>query len=166
MTLYRERLRPAISMYFYIGLVIPASIIVFLPIAPQGGIPGIVIGIVLGILLYSAVIVLFVATAPVIEVTDVNLRVGRAVIPRAFLGAVQGFDGAEATRQRGPALDARAWLCIRGWVKPVIRLTITDPADPVPYWLVSTRHPDTLVQILDPSPDPATPQPITQGEAP
>jgi hypothetical protein len=166
MMLYRERLRPATSMYFYLALVIPASIIVFLPIAPQGGVSGLAIGIITGVLLYTGVIALFVVTAPRIEVTADTLRVGPARIPRSFLGAVQGYDGADATQQRGPSLDARAFLCIRGWVKPVIRIAITDPDDPTPYWLVSTRHPDTLVQLLDTPATATTRYPITQGETP
>jgi hypothetical protein len=45
-------------------------------------------------------------------------------------------------------LDARAWLCIRGWIDPVVRVQVTDPSDPAPYWVVSTRNPDQLVAAL------------------
>ena len=51
--------------------------------------------------------------------------------------------------QRGAQLDARAWPLIRGWVSPVVRVTVTDPQDPTPYWLVSTRHPEKLVEALE-----------------
>ena len=30
----------------------------------------------------------------------------------------------------------------------VVRVEITDPADPAPYWLVSSRHPDALAGAL------------------
>ena len=30
-----------------------------------------------------------------------------------------------------------------------VRVPLTDPADPTPYWLVSTRHPARLVAALD-----------------
>jgi len=166
MMLYRERLHPATAMYFYVALVIPASIIVFLPIAPQGGVSGLAIGITTGLVLYTGVIALFVVTAPLIEVTADTLRVGRARIPRSLVGQVRGYDGEDATQQRGPSLDARAFLCIRGWVKPVIRIAITDPNDPTPYWLVSTRRPDILAELLDTPSTPTTSHPITQGETP
>ncbi len=39
-------------------------------------------------------------------------------------------------------------MCIRGWIDPVVRIEITDPADRTPYWLASTRHPDELVAAL------------------
>ena len=165
MKLYRERLHPALSMFFYVALVIPASIIVFIPTNPEGELSGLAIGIATGIVLYIGVIALFVWSSPIIEVTVDTLRVGRAVIPRELLGRVHAYEGSAATEQRGTALDARAWLCIRGWVKPVIRVTLIDPQDPTPYWLVSTRHPDALVQLLDPRPSSRNEQPITQGES-
>lgn len=146
--LFGERLRPSATMFFTIGLVIPASMTVFTPITAQGGVPGIVIGTIVGAVLYAGVIGLLVVMAPVIEVTKDQLRVGHATISRTLIGTVTAYDGSAATRQLGPVLDARAWLCIRGWVKPVIRIAINDPDDPTPYWLVSTRHPEQLVELL------------------
>jgi hypothetical protein len=29
-----------------------------------------------------------------------------------------------------------------------VRVDIADPADPAPYWLLATRHPDRLVAAL------------------
>ncbi len=46
-------------------------------------------------------------------------------------------------------LDARAWTVVRGWIDPVVRIPLSDPDDPVPYWLVSTRRPEQLVAALD-----------------
>jgi hypothetical protein len=37
---------------------------------------------------------------------------------------------------------------IRGWVDPVVRVTLEDPDDPTPYWLISTRRPEELVRVL------------------
>lgn len=154
MTLYQERLYPAPSMFVFIALVIPASIVVFIPIKPQGGITGLGVGVMVGLVLYLGVIALFVVTAPKITVSSNVLTVGRATIPREFVGDIQSYRGDAATVQRGTALDARAWLCIRGWVKPVLRISIVDPNDPTPYWLISTRRPDALERLLS-SPHPA-----------
>jgi hypothetical protein len=41
----------------------------------------------------------------------------------------------------GRDADARAYLLLRPYLKRAVRVEITDPADPTPYWLVSTRHP-------------------------
>ena len=57
---------------------------------------------------------------------------------------------ADATRRlAGVEADARAYLLLRPYLKRAVRVEITDPADPAPYWLVSTRHPDELAAALD-----------------
>ena len=45
--------------------------------------------------------------------------------------------------------DARAYLLLRPYLKRGVRVDITDPADPAPYWLVSSRRPDALVSALE-----------------
>ena len=40
------------------------------------------------------------------------------------------------------------WLLIRGWVSPVVRIELSDPSDPTPYWIVSTRSPAALVAAI------------------
>lgn len=138
---FRERLWPSWWMFLATALVIPASLLVFLPISP-------VAGVVSAIVLYGAIVVALLATAPVIAVTDEMLRVGRARIERSFLGAVTAHTGADAVTERGTRLDARAWLVLRGWVSGVVRIEIADDADPTPYWLVSTRRPEELAAAL------------------
>jgi hypothetical protein len=81
-------------------------------------------------------------------VTDNSLTVGRASIERRFVGAVDSFRGPEATAERGTRLNALAYLCIRGWIDPVVKIEITDPSDQTPYWLASSRRPDELTAAL------------------
>jgi hypothetical protein len=57
-------------------------------------------------------------------------------------------EGADATAERGTRLDARAWLLIRGWVAPVVKIEVIDEQDPTPYWLVSARRPRELEQAI------------------
>jgi hypothetical protein len=139
---YRERLWPAWWVFLATALVIPASLLVFLPISP-------VAGVVSATVLYGAIVVVLLATAPVIEVTDEMLRVGRARIERSFLGAVTAHRGADATAERGTRLDARAYLLLRGWLPGVARIEIVDDADPTPYWLISTKDPEALAAALN-----------------
>jgi hypothetical protein len=141
-TVYRERLLPTPWMYISIALVFPATLLVFMPISPP-------VGVAVGILLYLGAIGSLIYTAPVIAVADGELRAGRAHIPVGLLGAPAGFTGDEATLERGRRLDARAYLCIRGWVKPVVRVPVEDPVDPAPYWLVSTRTPEKLIAAIE-----------------
>lgn len=146
--IYRERMRPSITVFFSTALVIPASLVVFIPINPESDIPGPVVGASIGVLLYSGIIALLYFSSPVIGVTATTLYVGRAHIPREYLGTASAHTGADATAERGPRLDARSYFCIRGWIRPVLKVTLTDPTDPTPYWLFSTRQPNRLLQAL------------------
>jgi hypothetical protein len=138
---FREKLWPAWWVFLSTALVIPASLLVFLPISPTAG-------VVVAIALYAAIVVALLATTPVIEVSDGMLRAGRAHIERTFVGSVTAHSGADAVAERGTRLDARAWLMLRGWISGVVRIEITDDADPTPYWLVSTRRPEELAAAL------------------
>jgi len=142
MTQYRERLWPTPWVFLATALVIPAALIVFLPINPS-------VGVAVAIGLYAAIVILLVVTTPAIEVADGELRAGRARLPLEVVGSAAGYRGAEATEQRGVGLDARAWLLLRGWVDPVVRIELRDDDDPTPYWLVSTRRPERLAAALN-----------------
>jgi hypothetical protein len=138
---YRERLWPAPWLYFATALVIPASLLVFLPI-------NLLAGIGVAVVLYVGCVLLLLAASPRITVAGDELTAGRARIPLALIGSAEAFSGDEARAERGTRLDARAWLLIRGWVDPVVRIQITDPQDPTPYWLVSSRRPAELAAAL------------------
>lgn len=141
MTQYRERLWPAPWLYLATALVIPASLLVFFPI-------NLTAGVIVAIVLYAGCVVLLLAAAPRIEVTDTEFVAGKARVPLNLVGAVATARGEDARQERGPGLDARAWLLIRGWVDPVVKIEIVDPQDPTPYWLVSTRQPENLAAAL------------------
>ena len=84
----------------------------------------------------------------VVEVRDGVLRAGPAHIEVAHVGAVEALDK-EATRLvHGRDADARAFLHTRPYISRAVKVEISDPADPTPYWLVSTRHPRTLAAAL------------------
>jgi hypothetical protein len=75
-------------------------------------------------------------------------RAGRARIEAVHLGAVEALDAEETRRVAGPEADARAYLLLRPYLKRAVKVEITDPADPAPYWLVCTRRPDELARAV------------------
>lgn len=83
-----------------------------------------------------------------VTVRDGVLRAGRATIAAAHLGAAEPLDQESTRRVSGVDADARAYLLLRPYLKRAVRVEITDPADPTPYWLVSTRRPDELAAAL------------------
>lgn len=84
-----------------------------------------------------------------VQVRDGELRAGPATLPLEFVGRVDVIHDRDAKRVAlGPELDPAAYLLHRAWVRPVVRLEVTDPQDPTPYWVVSARDPDALVRAL------------------
>jgi hypothetical protein len=96
----------------------------------------------------AVVAVLFARGAAPVEVRDGRFVAGRARLPLDVVGPVEPLDAAEMRQARGPGLDARAYLCLRGWVPGGVRVHLHDPADPAPYWLVSSRRPAALAAAL------------------
>lgn len=93
---------------------------------------------------------LLVASAPVVRVDDTVLRAGRARLPLRWAGTATPLDVESARRARSVDADARAFLVLRTWTTGrAVRVDVTDPQDPHPYWLVTTRHPDRVVAALD-----------------
>lgn len=83
-----------------------------------------------------------------VEVVAGEFRAGRAHIATAYVGTVQALDADATRRLAGVEADARAYLLLRPYLKRAVRVQIVDPADPTPYWLVSTRHPTQLTAAL------------------
>lgn len=138
---FQERLWPNVWMWIIAVGVSSAGILVFAPITWAAGFTAAAV-------LFVIISVLLVVSTPSIVVTGETLTVGRATIERRFIGEVAAFRGGEATAQRGTKLNGLAYLCIRGWIDPVVRMEITDPSDRTPYWLTSTRRPEELVTVL------------------
>ena len=83
-----------------------------------------------------------------VRVQGGELRVGPAVLPLRSVGRVEVVDRRDKQAALGPELDPAAFVLHRGWVGPLVRLEVTDPADPTPYWVFSVRQPDRLLTAL------------------
>lgn len=137
MTAYSETLFPSWWLIAALGLLLPASVLIFLPLSLP-------VGIATGLgLWWGAAGVLWVF-APRIRVDEGGLQAGRARIDHHWIGGIDVFLGNDARVQKGTGLDARAWLVIVPWITPVVRIEITDGEDPAPYWLLSSRRPEQL----------------------
>ena len=115
--------------------------IAFVPLDPR-----VAVAVGVAVLVLGAVVLA--GLAPRVEVRDGVLRAGGARIPVELLGAAVPLDAAETTAELGPRLDARAHVCLRGWIHSAVRVEVRDPADPTPYWVISTRRPAELTAAL------------------
>ena len=83
-----------------------------------------------------------------VKVVDDELWVGDAHVPLRFVDEVEMFPAKAKRKALGPDLDPAAFVSHRGWVGPVLRVYLDDPADPTPYWLFSVRNADKLAAML------------------
>lgn len=140
---YRERLMPPpwawvvviglvfiFSWAFKAGLGLPIGIIVFVVATGVGG--------------YA----LF-TSAPVIEVTEQELRVGKAHIGWYYVGRVATLDSIATKNARYAGADPRAFHVIRSLsTDQSITIEILDDEDPHPYWMISTGDPGALAAAI------------------
>ena len=141
---YRERLSVPVSWW-----IVAAALVVTLfaiTVVPVGIFAGVFVG---GAALLVLVLFYLQYGAAVVEVDGERLRAGRAVIERAYLGTVEPLTGDAARHAFGRDCDPKAYLLLRSYVRGAVRVGITDPRDPAPYWVIATRHPDRLAAALD-----------------
>jgi hypothetical protein len=83
-----------------------------------------------------------------VRIEDGELYVGTAHVALEHLGEVQVVGAKDKRKILGPRLDPAAYVLHRGWVGPLGRVRLTDPNDPTPYWVFSTRHPERVASLL------------------
>ena len=76
------------------------------------------------------------------------LHAGKARIPVALLGDAEALDKDATRRVHGVDADVRAFLVTRPYIARSVKVTLEDPRDPTPYWLISSRHPRHLAAAL------------------
>lgn len=107
------------------------------------------IGLAIGIVVVITIWTLLIFRAPTIELSNLELKVGRVGIFRNLIGQAEVISKDRIFLERGPNLDPGAHKVFQGSVKTAIKIAILDPEDPTPYWLISTRKPDKLAELLE-----------------
>jgi hypothetical protein len=106
------------------------------------------IAVVVGVLGAVGMAVLLALTTPSVTLTGQSFSAGRARVPLAVVDRAEALTAEQARQARGMNLDARAYLCIRGWLPVGVQVFLADPEDPTPYWLVSSRRPEALATAI------------------
>lgn len=140
--IYRERLTVPVA-WWLLGALFALSVLVAV-----GWYRGIFWGVATGLAAVAVAGAIFAAASVTIMVETAELSVGRARIDLAYLHSAMPLDQAAASHRTGPGADARAFLVVRPYIAGAVEITLNDPDDPVPYWLVSTRHPQQLASAL------------------
>lgn len=93
--------------------------------------------------------VLFAYGRPRLQVDEQGIRAGGASVEWPWVARVEALDQAQTQEALGPGGNARAWMLTRPYVKQSVRVVLDDPADPHPYWLVSSRRPKAFVRAAE-----------------
>lgn len=85
-----------------------------------------------------------------ITVTPTQFLVDDANLPRDVICDVIPLDGTQKRFLLGQAADPLAFVIQRPWIAGAVQVVLSDPGDPTPYWLISSRHPEALAAALAP----------------
>ncbi|GIJ80862.1 Protein of unknown function [Micromonospora phaseoli] len=83
-----------------------------------------------------------------VAVTDGELRVDDARLPVRFIADAVPLDVDGRREVLGVGADPLAFVVQRPWIGGAVQVVLNDPADPTPFWVVSSRHPVELADAL------------------
>lgn len=83
-----------------------------------------------------------------LEISSGELRIRGAHLPLGYVSGAVALDAATLRRVVGREGDPAAFVSIRPWIGPGVQVWLDDPDDPTPYWVVSSRHPERVAQLL------------------
>ena len=83
-----------------------------------------------------------------IAVTADEFHVDDARLPLSVISDVVALDAEGKREALGVGAHPLAFVVQRPWVKGAVQVILDDPADPTPFWVVSTRDPVRLATVL------------------
>jgi hypothetical protein len=134
-----------VPVWWYVVAVVVAGVLGF---EINTGYPGIPAWLPYVVFVPIAVGALLLLGRSRVRVADGKLQVGSAVKELRHLGRAELVPKADRQVALGPELDPAAYLLLRTWVRPVVRVENTDPDDPTPYWVFSVRNATGLLAAL------------------
>ena len=140
---FRERLTPRAFVFVIVEAFVAMVAVAYG--APFGARVGWIVFIGASILAIWALV----AGSPVIEVTATHLRAGAAWIERSKITGVTALNSDAFRLARGRDADARRFSLMRSWHSGAgVLITIDDPDDPHPAWILTTARPPDLAAAL------------------
>jgi hypothetical protein len=83
-----------------------------------------------------------------VAVRDGELRVDDARLPVGYVDDALPLDAAGRREVLGVGADPLAFVVQRPWVPGAVQVVLADPADPTPFWVVSSRDPVRLAAAI------------------
>ena len=95
-----------------------------------------------------AIIYLSLAMRSTISLDGKELRIDRAHIDIKYLGDVEVLDSPAMRLLRTRDADPAAYLAIKFWLPIGVKITVVDPRDPTPYWLITSKRGEEIAALL------------------
>jgi hypothetical protein len=141
---YRERLLVPVSYWL---LTVP--VVVTLGAEAYFFVDGIIPPLVIGALFAIVATFLVHWSAATIEVGGGVLRAGKDALVLSDADEVIALDEKQAMALRGPRADPAAHILLRPYLKRAVYISLAEPGEGVPYWLVETRRPEELAAAIN-----------------
>jgi Protein of unknown function (DUF3093) len=151
-TAYRERLTvPLLAWPIALACAAFLAAEVFL------GAPTPLIWLPYAVLLPGTAVALLAVGRILVHVSDGELSVDDAHLPVTYVTEVNVLDANAKRALLGPVAERYAFIVQRPWISGAVRVVLNDPADPTPYWVVSSRRPAALAAAIIAARDVARP---------
>ena len=95
-----------------------------------------------------AIIYLSLAMRSTISFDGKELRIDRAHIDIKYLGDVEVLDSPAMRLLRTRDADPAAYLAIKFWLPIGVKITVVDPRDRTPYWLITSKRGEEIAALL------------------
>jgi hypothetical protein len=140
---YRERLR--LSWWTWLPALLVDAIVA---IEFTLGFPSLPIWLPFAVVIPLTIAGLIWMSRITVTVTADELLVDDARLPLSVISEVVALDAGGKREALGIGSHPLAFVIQRPWIGPAVQLVLDDPADPTPFWLVSTRQPIELARAL------------------
>ena len=100
------------------------------------------------IALTLALLAIAVTAKSEVRIIEDELVIGKAHIGVKYLAGVEILDKNAMRLLRTRDADPAAFLAIKFWMSSGVKITLNDPRDPTPYWLVSCKKGKELKSTL------------------
>ena len=145
MVIFKEVLRPPIWVLAFIYFLLLSLVIAIWAAFDNN------VAVVAFITATVAIIYIAVAMRSTITINGEELRIDRAHIEIKYLGVATVLDAPRMRLLRTRDADPAAYLAIKFWNPKGIKITVVDPRDPTPYWLITSKRGEEIAALLDKS---------------
>ena len=95
-----------------------------------------------------AIVYIAIAMRSTITFDGKELSIDRAHIDIKYLGEAAILDSPAMRLLRTRDADPAAYLAIKFWIPTGLKITVVDPRDPTPYWLVTSKRGEEIAALL------------------